>query len=234
MIERRFWMRMWIVRNYLKIVWNYLKIVLKLNWSHGVFVKSTICLKPFNVWSSMFWACFHSTIFERFENSISLGVQIDRPINVTMAASHRADGLMWILGVGLFLNNSFAFSVKRGKGKKKKKKALMKILLIGAVLKAKIELLLKVIATHLQIKFFVVALIGLMINIARFWVDLKRGHQPQKVFAIHDHSPSWYSNSPQLHSIKPYFWEWLTQFYCGGLLQMELDSSLMNLFFMNI
>lgn len=57
----------------------------------------------------------------------------------------------------------------------------MKLLLIGAVLKAKIELLLKIIATHLQIKFFVVAVIGLIVNIARFWVDLKRGQTPQKV-----------------------------------------------------
>lgn len=70
---------------------------------------------------------------------------------------------------------------KRGKGKKKKRRALMKILLIGAVLKAKIELLLKIIATHLQVKFFIIAVIGLIVNIARFWVDLKRGHQPQKV-----------------------------------------------------
>lgn len=58
----------------------------------------------------------------------------------------------------------------------------MKLLLIGAVLKAKIELLLKIIATHLQIKFFIVAVIGLVVNIARFWVDLKRGQQPQKVY----------------------------------------------------
>lgn len=58
----------------------------------------------------------------------------------------------------------------------------MKLLLIGAVLKAKIELLLKIIATHLQIKFFIVAVIGLIVNIARFWVDLKRGQQPQKVY----------------------------------------------------
>lgn len=71
---------------------------------------------------------------------------------------------------------------KHGKGKKKKRRALMKLLLIGAVLKAKIELLLKIIATHLQIKFFIVAVIGLVVNIARFWVDLKRGQQPQKVY----------------------------------------------------
>lgn len=57
----------------------------------------------------------------------------------------------------------------------------MKLLLIGAVLKAKIELFLKLFATHLQVKFFIVALIGLFINIAKFWIDLKRGHSPQKV-----------------------------------------------------
>lgn len=77
------------------------------------------------------------------------------------------------------------------KGKKKKKKALMKLLLIGAVLKAKIELFLKLFATHLQVKFFIVALIGLFLNIAKFWIDLKRGHSPQKVIyyehAQHQH-----------------------------------------------
>lgn len=72
----------------------------------------------------------------------------------------------------------------------------MKILLIGAVLKAKIELLLKIIATHLQVKFFIIAVIGLIVNIARFWVDLKRGHQPQKVSCLytnhHNSHPPFY------------------------------------------
>lgn len=57
----------------------------------------------------------------------------------------------------------------------------MKLLLIGAVLKAKLEFLLKILATHLQIKFFIVALLGLVVNVARFWFDLKKGHNPQKV-----------------------------------------------------
>lgn len=70
------------------------------------------------------------------------------------------------------------------KNKKKKRKALMKLLLIGAVLKAKLEVFLKLFATHLQIKFFVIALIGLFINVAKFWIDLKRGHSPQKVNQI--------------------------------------------------
>lgn len=57
----------------------------------------------------------------------------------------------------------------------------MKLMVLGSFLKAKIELLLKLLGAHLQIKFFAVALIGLLINIARFWIDLKRGGQPQKV-----------------------------------------------------
>lgn len=43
----------------------------------------------------------------------------------------------------------------------------------------------------LQIKFFLVALAGLILNAARFYLDLKRGHQPQKVIyyehAQHQH-----------------------------------------------
>lgn len=73
--------------------------------------------------------------------------------------------------------------VTRGKKHKKKfKKALMKLLVIGTILKAKLEFLLKIVGTHLQIKFFIIAVIGLLVNIAKFWIDLKRGHQPQKVY----------------------------------------------------
>jgi hypothetical protein len=55
----------------------------------------------------------------------------------------------------------------------------MKMFFFGAILKSKIELLLKVLSFHLQLKFFAVAVAGLMINLARFWIDIKR--QPQKV-----------------------------------------------------
>ncbi|XP_055707921.1 uncharacterized protein LOC129804554 isoform X4 [Phlebotomus papatasi] len=68
---------------------------------------------------------------------------------------------------------------QRGK-KKKKKKALMKLLLLGAIVKGKIEMLLKLLSAHLQLKFLAIAAIGLLINVARFWIDLKKGHQPQK------------------------------------------------------
>ncbi|KXJ82585.1 hypothetical protein RP20_CCG011974 [Aedes albopictus] len=67
----------------------------------------------------------------------------------------------------------------------------MKLFILGAALKGKIELLLKILSFKLQLKFFAVAVIGLLINIARFWIDLKRQPQPQKVIyyehAQHQH-----------------------------------------------
>ncbi|XP_062133388.1 uncharacterized protein LOC133843739 isoform X1 [Drosophila sulfurigaster albostrigata] len=84
--------------------------------------------------------------------------------------------------------------VTRGK-KKKKRKALAKLALIGTLLKAKIELLLKILGAHLQIKFFAIALIGLLINIARFWIDVKRGGTPSKVVYVeHAHHQHHYED----------------------------------------
>ncbi|CAH0697924.1 unnamed protein product [Spodoptera exigua] len=81
---------------------------------------------------------------------------------------------------------------QRGK-KKKKKKAILKLLILGAVIKAKIGTLLQILTYKLQIKFFIVAVLGLAINLARLWIDLKNKHsqQPQKIIyyehAQHQH-----------------------------------------------
>ncbi|KAL9700494.1 hypothetical protein quinque_003935 [Culex quinquefasciatus] len=69
----------------------------------------------------------------------------------------------------------------RRKRKGKKKKTYMKLFILGAALKGKIELLLKILSFHLQLKFFAIAAIGLLINIARFWIDIKKQPHPQKV-----------------------------------------------------
>ncbi|KAH8416302.1 hypothetical protein KR222_005868 [Zaprionus bogoriensis] len=84
--------------------------------------------------------------------------------------------------------------VTRGK-KKKKRKAFAKLALAGTLIKAKIELLLKILGAHLQIKFFAIALIGLLINIARFWIDVKRGGTPSKVVYVeHAHHQHHYED----------------------------------------
>ncbi|XP_058829174.1 uncharacterized protein LOC131688721 isoform X1 [Topomyia yanbarensis] len=78
-----------------------------------------------------------------------------------------------------------------GKRKGKKKKTYIKLFMLGAALKGKIELLLKILSFHLQLKFFAIAALGLLINIGRFWFDLKKQPQPQKVIyyehAQHQH-----------------------------------------------
>ncbi|XP_072937562.1 uncharacterized protein [Epargyreus clarus] len=99
---------------------------------------------------------------------------------------------------------------QRGK-KKKKKKAILKLLILGAVLKAKIGTLLQILSFKLQVKFFIIALIGLAINLARFWVELKHKHQqPQKVIYYehaqhqhhydHEEEPGW---GPWSRSMEP-------------------------------
>ncbi|XP_044266064.1 uncharacterized protein LOC123012240 [Tribolium madens] len=99
-------------------------------------------------------------------------------------------------------------SRKVGESRKKKKKgkliALIKLIIIGIVLKAKLTLLLKALSAALQVKFFLVALAGLILNAARFYLDLKKGHQPQKVIyyehAQHQHhyegDDDWGSSGP--------------------------------------
>ncbi|KAL7305167.1 hypothetical protein TKK_0002563 [Trichogramma kaykai] len=77
---------------------------------------------------------------------------------------------------------------KKGKGKKKH---LHKAMMVGMMVKAKLSLLLQLISTHFQFKFYMIAIISLLINIARFWLDLKKSHRPSKVIyyehAQHQH-----------------------------------------------
>uniref|UniRef100_A0A182QFB3 Uncharacterized protein n=1 Tax=Anopheles farauti TaxID=69004 RepID=A0A182QFB3_9DIPT len=90
-----------------------------------------------------------------------------------------------------FVDDDIGGLRRRRKRKGKKKKTFMKLFILGAALKAKIELLLKILSFKLQLKFFAVALIGLLINIARFWLDFKKQPHPQKVIyyehAQHQH-----------------------------------------------
>ncbi|KAM0729559.1 hypothetical protein ACS0PU_003436 [Formica fusca] len=73
---------------------------------------------------------------------------------------------------------------------KKKKKHLQKLLALAMLIKAKIGLLLQLISTHFQLKFFVIAVISLILNAARFWIEIKK-NQPSKVIyyehAQHQH-----------------------------------------------
>lgn len=88
----------------------------------------------------------------------------------------------------------------------KKKKQLAKLLSLAMLFKAKLSLLLQLISNHVQLKFFAIAIISLVINAARFWLDLKKSHPPAKVIyyehAQHqhhydheDHEPGYWGRS---------------------------------------
>jgi hypothetical protein len=89
---------------------------------------------------------------------------------------------------------SFIYVTEESRKKKfgkKKKKHVQKLLLIAMLLKSKISLLLQLLSTHFQVKFFVIAILSLLMNAARFWLDLKKSHRPSKVIyyehAQHQH-----------------------------------------------
>ncbi|XP_059620407.1 uncharacterized protein LOC132264295 isoform X2 [Phlebotomus argentipes] len=123
-----------------------------------------------------------SVVMTSMENTIA---------NIAESVSERLDQFLRRPKTGdLEVDGQMQRLETRGK-KKKKKKALMKLLLLGAIVKGKIELLLKLLSAHLQLKFLAIAAIGLLVNVARFWIDLKKGHHPQKVIyyehAQHQH-----------------------------------------------
>ncbi|XP_011150114.1 uncharacterized protein LOC105189588 [Harpegnathos saltator] len=70
-------------------------------------------------------------------------------------------------------------------GKKKKKRQLQKLLGLAMLLKAKLSLLLQIISTHFQLKFFVIAIISLLINATRFWLELKKSHPAKVIYYEH-------------------------------------------------
>lgn len=107
-------------------------------------------------------------------------------------------------GVKTFLTDNdtpeteFQDESRKHKFGKKKKKLLAKLMPIFMLVKAKISLLLQMISTHFQIKFFKIAVISLIVNIARFWIDLKKSHQPDKI-VYYEHAHHQHHYDPDDH-----------------------------------
>ncbi|XP_050592269.1 uncharacterized protein LOC126923143 [Bombus affinis] len=97
---------------------------------------------------------------------------------------------------------------------KKKKKQLQRLLGLIMLFKAKLGLLLQLISTHFQLKFFFIAIITLILNVVKFWMDLKKSHPSKVIYYEHaqhqhhydhdDHDPSYWgrsSNDPSAQNL---------------------------------
>ncbi|XP_025992126.1 uncharacterized protein LOC105194223 [Solenopsis invicta] len=74
---------------------------------------------------------------------------------------------------------------RKKKFSKKKLKHLQKLLGLAMLLKAKLSLLLQLISTHFQFKFFIIAIISLILNAARFWIEIKKNHPSKVIYYEH-------------------------------------------------
>ncbi|XP_076161081.1 uncharacterized protein LOC143143576 [Ptiloglossa arizonensis] len=88
---------------------------------------------------------------------------------------------------------------RRKKFGKKKRKQLQKLLSLAMLFKAKLSLLLQLISTHFQLKFFAIAIIGLVINAARFWLDLKKAHPSKVIYYEHAQHQHHYDHDDHEH-----------------------------------
>ncbi|EZA50728.1 hypothetical protein DMN91_001404 [Ooceraea biroi] len=83
-------------------------------------------------------------------------------------------------------NTEMARKKKRGK-----KKMMGKLMGMMMMMKSKITILLQLISLHLQKKFLVIAIISLILNAVRFWIEVKKNQPPAKVIyyehAQHQH-----------------------------------------------
>ncbi|XP_029176273.1 uncharacterized protein LOC114944509 [Nylanderia fulva] len=88
---------------------------------------------------------------------------------------------------------------RKKKFSKKKKKHLQKLLGLAMLLKAKLGLLLQLISTHFQLKFFVIAIISLILNAARFWIEIKKNHPSKVIYYEHAQHQHHYDHDDHDH-----------------------------------
>ncbi|KAL6443748.1 hypothetical protein ACFW04_001676 [Cataglyphis niger] len=92
-----------------------------------------------------------------------------------------------------------AEEARKKKFGKKKKKHLQKLLALAMLIKAKIGLLLQLISTHFQLKFFVIAVISLILNAARFWIEIKKNHPSKVIYYEHAQHQHHYDHDDHEH-----------------------------------
>ncbi|XP_012230619.1 uncharacterized protein [Linepithema humile] len=95
--------------------------------------------------------------------------------------------------------NDNAEEARKKKFGKKQKKHLAKLLGLAMLIKSKISLLLQLISTHFQLKFFVIAVISLILNAVRFWIEVKKSHPAKVIYYEHAQHQHHYDHDDHDH-----------------------------------
>ncbi|XP_078035266.1 uncharacterized protein LOC144469173 [Augochlora pura] len=82
---------------------------------------------------------------------------------------------------------------------KKKQKQLQKLLALAMVLKAKLSLIFQIIGTHFQWKAVTFSFLTLVINLVKFWMDLKNKQPPKVIYYEHAQHQHHYEHDDHDH-----------------------------------
>lgn len=90
------------------------------------------------------------------------------------------------------MNSLILHSTAQGSQKRKRKEdKLMKLMMLGMLLKSKFSTIATVFGTIMQLKFFALSMLHLLVGLVRLYMDLTRKKEPQKVIyyeqAHHQH-----------------------------------------------
>lgn len=92
-----------------------------------------------------------------------------------------------------------------GKRKKNKKmKSMMKFVAVAIVIVTKLSILFKIIHSHFQMKFFGIAAMGLVMQLLKFWLDVKNGYSPPKILHYDSASRPNHFNGDDIHWARQY------------------------------
>lgn len=92
-----------------------------------------------------------------------------------------------------------------GKRKKNKKmKTMMKVMAVSVMFVTKMSILFKVLHSHFQFKFFAIAAIGLVMQLLKFWLDVKNGYNPPRLLHYDSGSRPNHFNGEDVHWARQY------------------------------
>jgi hypothetical protein len=110
----------------------------------------------------------------------------------------------------LLINSFILYSTAEEKPKRRRKEdTMMKLMMLGMMLKSKFSAIATVFGTIMQLKFFALSMLNLLVGVVRLYLDLTKKKEPEKVIyyeqAHHEHVYD------QQHEDKEWLGGWLSK-----------------------